>query len=143
MASIKQQQLDTLRIQLNQIDRTIIELLNQRMRIADEVARVKILHHIPLIAAGREGEIFARLAPYVEHPVLKEYLKRIYQGIIECSKATQALQENASFPFRKAGFIGMGQIGSDIAQFLHNKQRDVHLSALKLSSEDHQKWIHQ
>ena len=78
-----------LRKQIDEIDSSILELLEKRMKVTDEVGRFKIMHGISTIDLNRENDLFNRLMNACQHPILKQQIKNIYSQIVSTSKKSQ------------------------------------------------------
>jgi chorismate mutase len=84
-------ELETLRARIDELDRTIVERLNERARLAIEAGRLKT-------AAGRDGvrddererEVLLRVAMANEGPLPQADLVEVYRRLIE---ALVALEE--------------------------------------------------
>lgn len=83
-------ELSELRVEIDRIDRQIVELLGQRMRVANEVAEYKRERDLPVLDSGREqallgkvtaqaGEEFAGAVRAIYHTILSA--SRSYQNV--------------------------------------------------------------
>ncbi len=79
-----EEELDALRAQIDELDRTIVRLLNERARLALEAGRLKA-------AQGRDGvrdpererEVLLRVAMANEGPLPQADLVEVYRRLIE------------------------------------------------------------
>ena len=83
------QNLRDLRKNIDEIDENIIDLLNKRMGIAEEIKIIKKNQNQPIYDAKREKEIFEKVKKISKHLELKKSIKSIYQIIIETAKKIQ------------------------------------------------------
>lgn len=82
------------REQINQIDQQLIDLLQQRFAVTDEVGRIKWQNGIPVLDAEREAMILASIGQRVEDDQIKDTVIRVYQHIMAESRQRQlAIQE--------------------------------------------------
>lgn len=120
-----------LRNQLDVIDDQIIELLNQRYKITDDVAAYKNTNNIGLTDSGREKEIIKRMQGNSRHPALTDNIQNIYDVIIQATKDIRILNVHQTLEFKKIGFIGLGIMGGSIAKVLKLKNKDTYISVYK------------
>ena len=79
--------LEDLRREIDRIDDEIAALLERRMNLAMEVARVKIAGGAQVHQPAREAEVLARLC--AAKPGMKQALKTIYGAVFQASLAQQ------------------------------------------------------
>lgn len=128
--------LEELRQELNAIDDAILNLLEQRFQVTDEVAVVKNAAGAPLTDPAREEELIRRLKKQARHPALREYIADIYTGIIELNKKARLFNREAAVPYRKIGIIGIGFIGGSIVKGLKAKPNPPRVATVKRDSTD-------
>jgi prephenate dehydrogenase/chorismate mutase len=129
--------LPELREQLDVIDTQILQLLEQRFRITDEVAVVKNRENAPLTDQVREDQLIARLKQKATHPALKEYIEDIYRQIMELNKKARLFNKTETIPISRIGIIGLGMIGGSIVKALKSKGSAVTIATLHRDSDDH------
>jgi chorismate mutase-like protein len=72
-----------LRGRLDDIDREILDLIVQRMRVCLDVARLKAEHGIPMMQTSRVGQVVGRARDHAAtHGLPEHYLGDIYRSII-------------------------------------------------------------
>ncbi len=125
-----------LRKQIDEIDESILELLDKRMKVTDEVGVYKRQNNIEILQKGREEELKSRLQELAQHPVLMESISGIYQQIIEASKLSMRIGNLKPSPFKKVGILGLGVIGGSIAKVLKTKDFSTIISTVKRESGD-------
>lgn len=71
------------RQQIDDTDRQIVALLNQRARIVAEVGRIKQEAHLPVTASAREQQVLDHIVQVGSPgPLPPDRLRRIYQTIL-------------------------------------------------------------
>jgi len=81
--------LETLRKQIDAIDREIVERLNARVKLASEIGGVKREQGAPVYVPSREEAVFERLQAGNAGPLRPEGLRAIYREVISASVALQ------------------------------------------------------
>jgi prephenate dehydrogenase len=128
--------LDTLRKQLDSVDKQIVKLLEERFLITDRVALYKDAHKIPLTDKNREQEVLENIRDNVSHGILKEHISDIYEKIFELNKTARKLRQQKTSPFTKVGVIGLGMMGGSIVKALKMKMPDIEIYTVKRKSDD-------
>jgi UPF0755 protein len=85
----KEEILRKLRDGVDEIDKQVVSLLSKRTLHSVLIGRVKRSMNLPTYNPQREKEIAERISSYVEEPLGKEALIRIYERIIDESRAIQ------------------------------------------------------
>jgi chorismate mutase len=78
--------IDELRAGIDGIDGKIVDLLNERAKIALEIRALKPAASMGLYDPKREEEIFARLAALNPGPLYADNLREIYEAILHVMK---------------------------------------------------------
>lgn len=125
-----------LRKQIDTIDDSILDLLEKRMKITDEVGDYKRQNNITILQKGREEELKNRLQELAQHPVLAESIATIFQPIMETAKLSMQIHNLKPSPIKKIGILGFGVIGGSIAKVLKTKDFSIIISTLKRDSDD-------
>jgi len=81
--------LENMRKEVDEIDRKIAELLNERSRKSLEIGRIKKELGLPLHSPERETAILGKILSGKYHYIPGEALKRIYAVILDESLALQ------------------------------------------------------
>ena len=81
-------ELNELRIQLDQIDRQMVSLFEQRMRVCEDVARWKMANDRPVLDASREKAKLQAVADQLPED-LQEYGMSLYSLLMELSRSSQ------------------------------------------------------
>ncbi len=78
--------IEALRDEIDGIDRRVVELLNERARLALEIRALKPRANLGLYDPKREEEIFAGLALANTGPLYADNLREIYEAILHVMK---------------------------------------------------------
>lgn len=82
--------LDELREEIDRIDREILELVAQRMRVVLAVGDFKRQRGLPIYDAERERSLLERLASLAPQPLDRETVRRVFERLVdECRRAEQ------------------------------------------------------
>src|SRR5580692_6140127 len=90
--------LDPLRLQIDQIDKQLIELLNSRARIVVQIGKLKQTQGTPIYAPDREKAILDRVRSLNRGPLSDRCLEAVYREVMSGSFALEK-------PLR-IGFLG-------------------------------------
>jgi chorismate mutase/prephenate dehydratase len=82
-------QLNELRAQIDVVDREIVRLLNERMRVVEEIGRVKLLTGLPIYEPKRESEVFSNVIGSNGGPLPPDGLRRVFERIIDEARTVQ------------------------------------------------------
>ncbi|MCB9496514.1 MAG: chorismate mutase [Fibrobacteria bacterium] len=97
------QDLESARLRLDAIDRELLRLLNDRMKIALDIVRAKRESGLPVFDGGREDLVLERLARRNEGPLSRDGLRRIWSAVFAESRIHQALSATGSAAPAEAG----------------------------------------
>jgi len=89
------QALQTLRVEIDAIDRQIVALLNQRAAIAEKIGDTKQAAGLPVVEPAREKQVIEKVAGYSEGPLSRESLGAIYERIMLEMRQIQFLRMQA------------------------------------------------
>lgn len=81
--------LDTLRKQIDEIDRQVLKLLNERVRNAAEIGRIKREQGAPIYVASREEQVLKELSAMNEGPLDEDAIRAIYREIMSAAIALE------------------------------------------------------
>ena len=79
-------ELDNVRKKINNIDKEMASLFEERMNLAKEVAEYKMKFALPIFDAKREKEVIERNSQYISDDSIKEYYVRFLQNLMDESK---------------------------------------------------------
>ena len=85
--------LDTLRREIDRIDREIVRLLNERTKLAMRIGRVKKSNGTPVFVPEREKEVHERVGIANRGPFPDAALRRIYGEIMSASRSLELEDE--------------------------------------------------
>ena len=77
------EQLAECRQKIDKLDLRLLELLNERTRIVEEIGRIK--HHLslPIYEPKREEEVFRNVTGHNSGPLSADAVKRVFERIID------------------------------------------------------------
>lgn len=81
--------LSSQRERINQIDQQLVQLFEQRMQVAAEVAQIKHEHGLPILDAQREALVYDRTAGYLTNQAFAPALHQVYDALMAVSRAYQ------------------------------------------------------
>ena len=124
---MKKERLDQLREKIEQTDRRLVELLNERAAVSIEIGKAKRDTGKEVYDPAREALVYGRLTEASAGPLTEAPLKAIFREIISASRALQAplrvafLGPEASFSHQAA----LAHFGSGIDPLPKATIRDV------------------
>lgn len=81
--------LEELRIQIDKIDRQMVDLFEKRMETVSKVSEYKLTNNLPVLNSLRESEVIEKNRGYLKDKDLSPYLKEFYISLMDISKAYQ------------------------------------------------------
>src|SRR5437588_5483623 len=99
------------RKQIDEIDRKIIRLLNERARAAQEIGKLKRNTAMPIYEPDREKIIFENVRRENEGPLPEVEVVRIYERIIDVMRQ---LQKEEIKPAKAAGASGQTEFDIEV-----------------------------
>jgi len=87
--------LEEYRLLIDEVDRRIVALLNERTRTVEEIGRVKRAAALPIYEPKREDQVFANVTSTNHGPLTPEAVKRIFERIIDEARTIQRLRMQA------------------------------------------------
>ena len=82
------QEMETLRGEIDQIDQKMVELFKERMAVSAKMAGYKQAHHLPTLDAGRERALLGKVADQAGEG-LGDYAQSMYRTILSASRSYQ------------------------------------------------------
>lgn len=82
--------LNEARSKINEIDKKMAKLFEERMQASYEVAEYKIKHALPIYDPSREQEVINKNTSHIEDDVVKEYYVNFLKGTMDISKKYQS-----------------------------------------------------
>ena len=71
------------RDEIDAIDRKLLELLNERTNIVEEIGRVKQNLALPIYEPKREDEVYRNVTSHNRGPLSADGLRRVFERIID------------------------------------------------------------
>jgi chorismate mutase len=84
--------LDELRVLIDDVDRRIVDLLNERTRVVEEIGQVKKHSELPVYEPKREEQVFANIGAHNRGPLSPEAVRRIFERIIDEARSIQRIR---------------------------------------------------
>ena len=98
------------RKRIDEIDRKLVELLNQRAQAAHEIGRLKRNTNMPIYEPDRERIVFANVQEINQGPLPSRDLAQIYERIMDVMRK---IQKEEIAPETKAAATGT-ELESDV-----------------------------
>ena len=76
-------ELERCRVLVDDVDRRLVALLNERTRVVQEIGRVKRQTNMPIYEPKREDQVFANISASNRGPLTEEAVRRIFERIID------------------------------------------------------------
>ncbi len=80
------------RLKIDEVDRRILDLLNERTRIVEVIGRVKEEYSLPVYEPKREEEVFRNVIEHNQGPLPPEAVKRIFERLIDEMRTLQKMR---------------------------------------------------
>ena len=77
------------RAEIDEIDQRLLDLLNQRARIAENIGKLKRQHRMPVLDGNREAQVIHRLRSQNQGPLDTRGVAAIFRSIIRESRRIQ------------------------------------------------------
>ncbi|PIE89669.1 MAG: hypothetical protein CR997_10115 [Acidobacteria bacterium] len=126
--------LEKVRKEIDRCDRELVRLLEKRLLMAEEVARIKETQsNVSLTDPKRESDMIQRLIASTSHQVLQSEIPRIFSICMDMSKRVRVIkhqrEKNRYLPSLEIGIIGLGNFGEMLAETfrLHWPQSRLYL----------------
>lgn len=84
--------LEEYRVLIDDLDRRIVDLLNERTRVVENIGRVKRTAQLPIYEPRREDQVFANVTGSNGGPLTPEALRRIFERIIDEMRTVQRVR---------------------------------------------------
>ncbi len=93
----RKESVDALRKKIDQVDERIVELLNQRASLAQNIGRTKSECNQEIYVPNRERQILQRISGLSRGPLSKEAIRSIYREVLSASRSLEAAIKIAYF----------------------------------------------
>ena len=80
------------RAKIDAIDRQLVELLNRRTRIVEDIGRAKEAAGLPIYEPNREEDVYRNVFGHNQGPLGAEALRGIYERIIDEMRSLQRIR---------------------------------------------------
>ncbi len=84
-----QEALAVCRQRIDEVDRSLLRLLNERTRIVEEIGRIKAASSLAVYEPKREEEVFRNIAEHNTGPLPPDAAKRVFERIIDEMRKVQ------------------------------------------------------
>jgi len=84
--------LEQYRDQIDEVDRQLVRLMNERTRIVEKLGRVKEELALPVYEPKREDQVFANIVGSNEGPLPPDALKRLFERIVDEMRTLQRMK---------------------------------------------------
>ena len=86
------------RAKIDSLDRKLVDLLNERTKMAQEIGQAKLVLQSPVLEPRREENVFRNVTVHNRGPIPDEALRRIYECIMFEMRTLQGMQRSESNP---------------------------------------------
>lgn len=90
------QALEEYRVTIDALDLRLLELLNDRTRVVEQIGRVKRAAELPIYEPRREEQVFENITTHNGGPLTPDAVKRIFERIIDEMRTIQRIRMQAS-----------------------------------------------
>lgn len=81
--------LQSIRQELDAVDRELVKLFEQRMTLSRDVARYKLAHDMPVLDRSREAQVLDSRAAMLSDPYWAGAVRTLYETVMALSRAEQ------------------------------------------------------
>ena len=86
------------RKKIDEIDRRLVQLLNERARCAVEIGKIKRRNALPIHEPHREKEVFQHAFDANQGPLKNDALQRVFERIVDEGRSLQSILFSAQDP---------------------------------------------
>ena len=90
------QALEDYRVSIDALDLRLLELLNKRTRVVEDIGRVKRSAQLPIYEPRREEQVFENITTHNGGPLSPDAVKRIFERIIDEMRTIQRIRMQTS-----------------------------------------------
>ena len=84
--------LEEYRIAIDALDLRLLDLLNQRTLVVEDIGRVKRAARMPIYEPKREDQVFENIITHNHGPLTPDAVKRIFERIIDEMRTIQRIR---------------------------------------------------
>jgi chorismate mutase-like protein len=74
------------RQKIDEVDKELVKLLNERARYADEIGKLKRERNMPIYVPEREEQVIQNVTEHNPGPLSNDAIRRLYERIIDESR---------------------------------------------------------
>ena len=80
------------REQIDEVDRRLLDLLNERTAVVEEIGRIKQVLHLAIYEPKREDQVFQNVLTHNQGPLPPAAVQRIFERVIDEMRTVQKLK---------------------------------------------------
>ncbi len=84
--------LDQRRLEIDDLDRRLLALLNERTRVVEEIGRIKRRLKLPIYEPKREDEVYENITQHNHGPLPAGAVRRVFERIIDEMRTVQKIR---------------------------------------------------
>jgi chorismate mutase/prephenate dehydratase len=84
------------RAKIDALDRKLVDLLNERTRLVENIGQAKQAMDLPVKESAREEDVFRNVLAHNGGPIPPDALRRIFQRLIEEMRDLQGMRRQSS-----------------------------------------------
>lgn len=92
MSCFRIEDLEDCRVRIDDLDVRLLDLLNERTAIVEEIGRIKQELRLAVYEPKREEQVFSNVARHNQGPLPHDAVKRIFERIIDEMRNVQKLK---------------------------------------------------
>jgi chorismate mutase len=83
------------RDEIDALDLELLELLNRRTKVVEEIGQVKEAVNLPVYEPKREDDVFRNVSEHNGGPLTSDAVKRIFERIIDEMRSLQKMRRKS------------------------------------------------
>jgi chorismate mutase len=84
------------RVKIDGLDAQLVELLNRRTRIVEDIGRAKEAAGLPIYEPKREDDVYQNILSHNSGPLTADALRRIYERVIDEMRSLQHIRRDGN-----------------------------------------------
>jgi len=84
------------RVKIDDIDRKLVELLNERTKAVEHIGRAKEAAGLPIYEPKREDDVYRNVFDHNHGPMTPDALRRIFERIMDEMRSLQRMRRAAN-----------------------------------------------
>jgi chorismate mutase len=89
MSEFNNDELEHYRLQIDVLDRRLLEILNERTAVVERIGRIKQERKLAVYEPKREDQVYANILTHNRGPLPADAVKRIFERIIDEMRTIQ------------------------------------------------------